>query len=169
VFAKVWSPDGRSIVFTSSRDGAQETRVIPSDDGSRQKLIEGFFRGDWINQPGGSGTLMVTSDGTSRVRLIDPERRSVVWETRFAGNSNLPMFTPNGRSISVPFQEARDHHAIQVLDTVTGKGRLVARLPFNVAFRASWVDNDTAVIVNRQDTVSHIVLFDRFWSTEPAE
>jgi hypothetical protein len=45
----------------------------------------------------------------------------------------------------------------------------VARLPFNIAFLASWVDNDTAVIVNRQDTVSHIVLFDRFWSTEPVE
>ena len=82
------------------------------------------------------------------VALSQP-RRSRLTNGRTAGASACP-------------QEARDHHAIQVMDTATGKGRLVARLPFNIAFRASWVDDDTAVIVNRQDTVSHIVLFDSF-------
>lgn len=165
----VWSPDGRSIVFTSVRDGAQETRVIPSEGATSQKLVDGFFRGDWIRRPAGEGTLIVTSDGENGVRLIDPERRSIVWDTRLASASNLPMFSRDGQRISVPSPEGRDHHVVQILDVATGKGRVAARLPFNVTFRASWVDNDTAVIVNRQDTVSHIVLFDRFWSTEPAQ
>jgi len=73
------------------------------------------------------------------------------------------MFSPDGRRISVPFQEARDHYAINVLDVGIGNGHLVARLPFNVNFRAAWTDNGTALIVNRQENISHIVLFDRFW------
>jgi len=34
---------------------------------------------------------------------------------------------------------------------------------FQILFRASWVDDGKALIVNRQQTISHIVLFDRFW------
>ena len=41
-----------------------------------------------------------------------------------------------------------------------------AKLPFHTQFRANWVDNGTAMIVNRQNTVSHIVLFDHFWERE---
>jgi len=31
-----------------------------------------------------------------------------------------------------------------------------------IAFRAGWVDDGRAVVVNRNDEVSHIVMFDRF-------
>jgi len=30
-------------------------------------------------------------------------------------------------------------------------------------FRARWIDNGQALIANRFETLSHIVLFDRFW------
>jgi serine/threonine protein kinase/Tol biopolymer transport system component len=164
----VWSPDGREIVFTSARGGVRETRVVRSDGGPVRKLFDGFFRGDWIHRPSGEGTLIVTSDGADRVRLLDPERRTVIWETVVPGSTfALPMFSPDGRSISVLAQEGPDHCAILVLDTATGKRRLVARLPFNVIFRASWAENGTALIVNRYDTQSHIVLFDQFWTTGP--
>ena len=76
------------------------------------------------------------------------------------------MFSPDGRSISAPFQEARDHDAIKVFETATGKSRLAVRLPFHVLFRANWIDNAHALIVNRTETVSHIVMFDHFWSSE---
>jgi len=134
-----------------------------------RKLVDGFFRGDWIRKPAGEGTVLVTSDGNGTIRLVDPERRTIIWETRVPGSAvALPMFSPDGRSISVVVQEGRDHCAIQSLDTATGKGRLVARLPFNVIFRASWADNGNALIVNRDDTQSHIVLFDRFWTPAAA-
>jgi hypothetical protein len=45
----------------------------------------------------------------------------------------------------------------------TRKSRVIARLPFPIAFSASWVDNGTGLIVNRNDPVAHIVIFDRFW------
>jgi hypothetical protein len=31
-------------------------------------------------------------------------------------------------------------------------------------FRAGWTDEGRAVVVNRSDEVSHIVMFDHFWT-----
>jgi hypothetical protein len=35
-------------------------------------------------------------------------------------------------------------------------------------FRACWVDDGKALIVNRYQTISHVVMFDRFWMKEGA-
>ena len=49
-----------------------------------------------------------------------------------------------------------------VSDAATGSMRVLAHLPFSVLFRASWIDNGKALLVNRDNTTSHIVMFDRF-------
>ena len=160
----VWSPDGRSIVYTSASGGSMETRVMPANGGPGQKLFDGFFRGDWVEQPGGSGTWIVTSNGTEEIRLIDVEKRAVLWAERVVGSGfGMPTFSPDRRSISVPYQEDRDHDSVAIFDVATHQRRLAVRLPFHLAFRAAWTTNGTALIVNRADTISHIVLFDRFW------
>jgi Tol biopolymer transport system component len=163
----VWSPDGQSIVFTSATGGTQETRVVPAAGGRSEKLLDGFFRGDWVEQTGGAGTWIVTSNGTDGIRLIDVEKRAVIWEERIAGsNSALPLFSPDRRAISVAFQQDHDRDAIALIDVQTHKRRADIPLPFHVVFRASWTDDGSAVIVNRQETLQHIVLFDRFWEPE---
>jgi hypothetical protein len=40
--------------------------------------------------------------------------------------------------------------------------------PFQIFFRASWVDNDGAFVVNRARSTSHIVMLDRFWPSDAA-
>jgi eukaryotic-like serine/threonine-protein kinase len=174
----VWSPDGQSIVFGTVREGAPQTWIMPSQGGASQKLIDGFFRGDWVQQAGGAGTWIVTSNSADGIRLIDVEKRRVVWEERVPGAApSLPMFSPDRRSISVVVQENRNRQfeignrapsgdAVAILDVATRQQRVAARLPFNVVFRASWVDNGHALIVNRVDTTSHVVLLDRFWPPE---
>jgi Tol biopolymer transport system component len=173
----VWSPDGRSIVFGTARDGVLQTWLAPSQGGPGQKLVDGFFRGDWVEQPGGVGTWIVTSNSADRIRLIDVEKRSVLWEERVAGaQASLPMFSPDRRSISVAVQEKRQLQmgvnraapadAVAILDVATRQQRIAARLPFRIVFRAAWADNGTALIVNRTDFTSHIVTFDRFWEPE---
>jgi len=89
----------------------------------------------------------------------------VLWEERVGEGFFLPTFSPDRRSISVPFQEDRDHDAVAIFNVATRK-RFDVRLPFHVLFRAAWTDNGTALIVNRRNNISHIVLFDRFWERD---
>ena len=163
----VWSPDGAWIVFGSLQNGTWETRRVPAAGGTAEKVVDGFFRGDWIRQPTGDSTWMVSAlMGALGIRLIDFERRNVVWEDRFEGGGfSLPMFSPDGHFISVPRQESRDRDSIWLYETATGKSHVAVRFPepFKIYFRASWADDAKALVVNRYQTISHIVLFDRFW------
>ena len=162
----VWSPDGEWIAYQSYRADRQETWRIRASGGSPEKLLDQGFRGDWIRQPGGNGTWIVTTGSRTGVgvRLVDVERRAVVWEQPVPGGGlSLPMFSPDGRAISAPFREDRVHDVIRIFDAATGTSRIAARLPFHVTFRAGWTDEGRAVVVNRNDEVSHIVMFDHFW------
>jgi Tol biopolymer transport system component len=162
----VWSPDGQWIAYTSTRQNRRETWRVPAAGGAAEKLFDGFFRGDWIRQPDGDGTWVVTSNGTNGVRLLDVEQRQVVWERLFGsggGEFSLPMFSADARRISLPYTESPDRDAIWILDAATGKERSVVRFPepFRMFFRADWVDGGQAFLVNRVEIGSHIVLFDR--------
>ncbi len=78
----------------------------------------------------------------------------------------MPMFSQDGRLASLTYPDSGGRDAIWVYDLATGKGRIVVRFdrPFEIAFRASWVDQDRAFIVNRVQSLSHIVMVDNFWT-----
>jgi Tol biopolymer transport system component len=168
-FWPVWSPDGQWIVFGSLRGGQYETWRAPAEGGPAEKILDGFFRGDWIRQPNGKGSWLVSWIDDGGIRLIDFEARTVVWEEHLGyGAQPLPMFSPDGHFVSVARQEGRDRDAIWLYEAATGKAHLAVRFPepFKIFFRASWADDGKALVVNRLQTVTHIVLFDRFWMKE---
>jgi hypothetical protein len=76
------------------------------------------------------------------------------------------MFSSDGRLVSLPRNEGRHRDAIWVADVETGTWRVAVRFPqpFQIFFRASWVEDGRAFVVNRYRTLSHVVLFDRFWT-----
>jgi serine/threonine protein kinase len=161
----IWSPDGRWIAFQSQPEERRETWRVPADGGPPEKIFDEALRGDWVFKTSGAGTWIATS--APYLKVIDVERGAVVWEDARSGTGlSLATFSANRRLISLPVQESRDRDAIWTFDALTGKSRLAVRFstPFRIYFRASWVDNDRAFIVNRYETISNVVLFDRFWT-----
>ena len=135
--------------------------------GRAERVIDGLFRGDWIIDQEGR-ELMVTGNGQTGLRLLDVKDRAVIWQRAIPGlQGALPLFSRDGRSMTMTVRESRDRAAIHFVDVATGASRVVARLPFNAIFRASLVENDTALIVNRSDRISYIAMFDRFWTSDP--
>ena len=161
----VWSPDGQTLMYAARGPGVNETRLVSATGGQPQKLIDGFFRGDWIARPDGQGTRMVTVlDNDRGIRVVDVETRTVLWEQ--LGSGGMPLFSADARSISASFQDGPGRQGIAVHDAATGARRVAVRFsePFQFYFRASWIDNERAFAVNRYRTRSHIVMFDNFWS-----
>jgi TolB protein len=163
-----WSPDGRWIAFNTTRDGANETWRVSASGGTPEKLDDGIFRGDWIRQPDGQGTWLVSSKGGGRIRLLDVERRRVVWEQP-VGAGAFPQFSPDGELVSTIASEGPGRSVVWLLDARTGQPRRMAvRFPgfFTAEFRVNWIDNGRALLVTRGENVSHVVMFDKFWSPE---
>jgi serine/threonine protein kinase len=163
-----WSPDGASIMFGSLSDGTWTTKVVPAGGGSVTTVFDGFFRGDWIRKPDAPGTWIVTANTeilTGGLRLLDGETRKEIWKIRQPGNG-MPTFSPDARSVSIGYREGLEHDAIWVYDVASGTGRVAARFstPFQILFRVGWVDEGRAFVVNRMQSVSNIVMFDRIGS-----
>ena len=74
-------------------------------------MQDGFFRGDLVPKPDGGGRWIVSSDGGSGLRLVDFERRQVVWQARPGQNSQADV-QPRRQTISVPVREDPRHDAI---------------------------------------------------------
>jgi hypothetical protein len=145
----------------------QQTMIVSADGGEPRKLIDGFFRGDWIARPDGQGTwaasaVLATSTGLAGIRLIDVERHVELWREPAAPGYSLPMFNHDGSAISVAFKDSSGQVGIAVYDTTTRNRRIAVRFPepFPFYFRASWIDNDRGFAVNRYRLRSRVVMID---------
>ena len=140
-----------------------------SGEPSPERFLDEAIRGDWIRQPDGDGTWIVTAGfPPGPVRLIDVEQRKEVWSSDIPPTTTImPMFSPDGRSVSATF-ETPSQTIVRTFETGTGKSRVVATLPFETLFRANWVDRGRALIVNKHEAVGHIVVLDHFWSGQAA-
>ncbi len=160
-FWPIWSNDGRWVAFGSFRGGDPQLWKVPSAGGQAVPITrEGGFRGDWSPVDNRivfwkAGELQVVNADSGKVLLKVPAGDLV---------STLPVWSPDGRSFSAMREEGHGNSSLWIFDAKSGERRLAAVLPpgFHTLFRAGWEKDGKSLIVNRNETSSHIVLLDNF-------
>ncbi len=160
-FWPIWSNDGRWVAFGSLRGGEPQLWKVPSTGGQAVPITrEGGFRGDWSPVDNRivfwkAGELQVVDADSGKVLLRVPAGDLVL---------TLPVWSPDGRSFSAMREEPHDNSSLWIFDAKTGERRLAALLPpgFHTIFRAGWTRDGQSLIVNRNKTISHIVLLENF-------
>jgi imidazolonepropionase-like amidohydrolase/Tol biopolymer transport system component len=149
-----FSPDGRSIVFTSDRNGTEGTWIADAD-GRRPRLISpGGHYPDWspdgrviitanrlVDVRGGSGIQIpgfgtapsFTADGryvwfqvgTSQAARYDRQTGTIGYRTALAGLVMRPLVSPDGKQLAY-FTRFEGKSALVVRDLESGAERWIA-------------------------------------------
>lgn len=163
----IWSPDGRFVAYSMTVvKGAaiveRDLVRIPAGGGPEQSVGRkaGFFRGDW--SPDGrtivgyrdSGDLQLLDVATGSYKVLAGGRWS--WA--------LPVWNRSGTKVAAARPESAISDALWILDVRTGDAKKAAvfHRPFHIVFRTPFTPDERAVIVNREQTVSNIVLLENF-------
>uniref|UniRef100_UPI0031F1B478 amidohydrolase family protein n=1 Tax=Saccharothrix longispora TaxID=33920 RepID=UPI0031F1B478 len=122
-----WSPDGRSIVFQSFRDGNFHLCVVDVGGGGPRQLTRGpFDHREPVFSPDGK-RVAFTSDrgGSYGVWLLDVATGEVGALAGPPGEAAAPRWSPDGKRVIF----AVDENAVDVVTVATGERTRVATAP----------------------------------------
>ncbi len=143
-----WSPDGKSIIYSSSTGSTCHTMKIPSGGGTPERVTEIFAQharwspaGDYIAFDGDSGTSIkiISSPGGTPVR-IDPDTIPITM-------SGMPCWSPDGRKIAF-----RSMFTIYIMDLETGSLSELYRPDGMDAVPCDWSPDGSRILADVRDT-----------------
>ncbi len=155
-----WSPDGKSLAFSSTRGGTAQAWKLNLSDRQPVRLCERGGRLDW--SPAGNRIVIWTPAGAE---IVDSNTGKTIASIALPGSSwSLPVWSPDGRRLSVIRSDNQTNDSVWIYDAESGLGRLAVQFPppFHLWFRASWTRDARSVVVDRIETVSHIVMLEGF-------
>ena len=120
-----WSPDGRTIYFTSDRSGGPQIYRVSATGGTAERVtFEGSYNARPRLSPDGSKLAMVHLDrGNYRIAVMDMERNDLLVLST-GRQDESPSFAPNSDTLIYATRQNRDG----VLETVTADGLVRQKL-----------------------------------------
>lgn len=148
-----WSPDGRFIAFSSTRDGNQEIYVAPADATAtqpRRLTTDAATDAHPAWSPDGQSIAFATDRwGDLEIALIDVKSGDVKRLTTSRGLDDYPAWSPDGKSIA--FTSNRDGNFEIYLSGADGSAaRNLTRQPGIDNF-ATWYDAERITFVSNRD------------------
>lgn len=103
-----FSPDGKKILFHSSRDLHFEVYIMDRDGKNQRRLTQsqGNSGKAWFNPEGTKVIFSSDRSGRSQLYLLDPMSGSLTQLTMSNGENDYPCFSPDGRWLT--FQSTRN-------------------------------------------------------------
>jgi TolB protein len=96
--APAWSPDGRSLVATLSRDGGSQLYRVSLSGGEPQRLTSGNINTEPAFSPDGNTLYFVSDRGGNPQIYKMPAQGGAAERVTFTGNYNIsPTISPDGR------------------------------------------------------------------------
>lgn len=105
-----WSPDGKSIVYTSYRDGNTEIYWADADGGNAKRLTNsaGIDMSPSINPATGRQIAFISNrSGGAQLYTMDSDGTNITRITDEGGDIQNPAYSPDGKMIAFAWQKPR--------------------------------------------------------------
>jgi len=130
--APAWSPDGRRIAFTSTRDGNAEIYVVDANGTALRRLTSDAaddFAPAW-SPDGRRIAFTSTRDGNAELYLGDANGGAAQRLTRSPAGDHMPAWSPDGSRIAFASRR-RGTFDLYVMDAAGRHVRRLTRAPGN--------------------------------------